>query len=433
MEDNNLEQNQDVEIIKEKMKERPISRKKLLRRTMITAAMAVIFGLIACFTFLVLEPVFSNMLYPEEEPIQVQLQEEGINEEMRPEDMLLEEETEEETEEVQSSTTVIEKVELEVSDYQKLHRKMYALAQETTKSLVTVTGVSSDVDWFDNTFESKGQTAGIIVADNGKELLVLADYAALSEAEQLQVSFFDESVATASLKQVDAHTGLAVFSILREEIPKETFSQIKIIELGGSGKNLMGSAVIAIGSPLGSGSSVIYGMITSSGNMESLVDGSYRLLTTDMYGASNASGALINLSGQVVGIVCNSAQKKDKLITAYGISDLKKVIEKLSNGQEIAELGVYGTDVTNEAYYNLNVPKGAYVTGIKMDSPAMEAGIQSGDVIVQIGDASTNTIAGLHDAVLKCTPDTRVSVTLMRQGPESYQEMIVEVTLGRAE
>ena len=58
----------DINFIKEKVKERPINRRKLLRRTVITASMAVIFGLIACFTFLVLEPVFTNWLYPEEEP-----------------------------------------------------------------------------------------------------------------------------------------------------------------------------------------------------------------------------------------------------------------------------------------------------------------------------------------------------------------------------
>ena len=61
-------QNKQSEFIIEKMKERPVNKKKLLRRTVITAAMAVIFGLIACFTFLVLEPVFSNWLYPEKEP-----------------------------------------------------------------------------------------------------------------------------------------------------------------------------------------------------------------------------------------------------------------------------------------------------------------------------------------------------------------------------
>ena len=73
-------------IMIEKIKDRPVNKKKLLRRTIITASMAVIFGLIACVTFLILEPVISNWLYPEEEPQLVVFPED--QEEMSPEEML---------------------------------------------------------------------------------------------------------------------------------------------------------------------------------------------------------------------------------------------------------------------------------------------------------------------------------------------------------
>ena len=63
-----FEQNQNYEMIRERMKERPINRKKLMRRTIITVSMAVIFGVFACLTFLLLEPVFSNLFYPEPAP-----------------------------------------------------------------------------------------------------------------------------------------------------------------------------------------------------------------------------------------------------------------------------------------------------------------------------------------------------------------------------
>ena len=158
----------DIDFIKEKVKERPVNKRKLLKRTIITASMAVIFGLIACFTFLVLEPVFSNWLYPEEDPAPVQLQEEAANEEMLPEDMVLETESEEEKESTPVTSTVVQKIDMSVSDYQKLYSNLYKLVQDAAKSMVTVTGVVSDVDWFNNTFENKGQTAGLIVADNGK-------------------------------------------------------------------------------------------------------------------------------------------------------------------------------------------------------------------------------------------------------------------------
>ena len=79
------------EFMREKIKPKPVNKKKLLRRTVITALMAVVFGLVACFTFLVLEPVISNRLYPEEEPKEVAFPEETPTEEMKPEDMLVNE------------------------------------------------------------------------------------------------------------------------------------------------------------------------------------------------------------------------------------------------------------------------------------------------------------------------------------------------------
>lgn len=430
MEDN--KQSQDIEFIKEKVKERPLNRKKLVIRTIITASMAVIFGLIACLTFLVLEPVFTNLLYPEDEPQQVELKEENIEEEMRPEDMLLEEETE--TEAPVVPQTVVEKVELEISDYQRLYRLMYALVQKASRSMVTVTGVVTDMDWFDNVYENQGQSSGLIVAENGKELLILTDSSVVDQAETLKVSFSNGVQAAAELKGRDKETGLAIVSVALEEIDQETKEGIQMAALGGSGSSLLASPVIALGRPLGSSASVIYGMVTSADTWASLSDHNVRILTTDMVGSGNASGVLINLSGQVVGIIKPGIKKNAEnknLLTAYGITDLRRIIEKLSNGQEIARLGVNGTDVPKEVSEELGVPLGAYVTGIQMDSPAMEAGIQSGDVIVKLGTAEITSFAEYQDAVMALAPETATTVTIMRQGQEEYQEMTVDVILGR--
>lgn len=421
-------QNQDIEFIKEKVKERPLNRKKLLKRTILTASMAVIFGLIACLTFLVLEPVFTNLLYPEEEPQQVELKEENINEEMRPEDMILEEETESEAPAIQQ--TVVEKVELELSDYQRLHRLMYSLTQQMAKSMVTVTGVETDMDWFDNIYENQGQTAGLIVAENGKELLILTDLATIAEADTVEVTFADGTQAEAGLKGTDQETGLAIVSVVFENIEETTRESIQTATLGGSGSSLLGSPVIAMGRPLGASASIVYGMVTSADTWVNLADHNVRTLTTDMMGSANGSGILINLSGQVVGII-RTGGKKDALITAYGISDLRRIIEKLSNGQELAHMGIMGTDVPEEVHEKLGVPMGAYVTGIRMDSPAMQAGIQSGDVIVKLGTADISSFSEYQEAMMTLSPDLSVTVKIMRQGAEEYQEMPVDVILGR--
>lgn len=430
MEEN--KQSQDIEFIKEKVKERPLNRKKLLKRTIVTASMAVIFGLIACFTFLVLEPVFTNLLYPQEETQQVELKEESINEEMRPEDMILEEETESEAPAIPQ--TVVEKVEIEISDYQRLYRLMYALVQQASKSMVTVTGVVTDMDWFDNTYENRGQASGLIVAENGKELLILTELGAVEQADSVKVTFNDGTQAAAELKGSDEETGLAIVSVVFEEIEEKTRENMETAVLGSSGSSLLASPVIAVGRPLGTSASVAYGMVTSADTWASLADHNIRVLTTDMIGSSNASGVLINLSGQVVGIIRsgnNKSTAKEAVLSAYGTADLRKIIEKLSNGQEIAHMGITGTDVPQEVSEELGVPMGAYVTGIIMDSPAMQAGIQSGDVIVKLGTADISSFSDYQEAMMSLSPDTAVTVKVMRQGQDAYQEMPIDVILGR--
>ena len=423
----------DIDFIKEKVKERPVNKRKLLKRTIITASMAVIFGLIACFTFLVLEPVFSNWLYPEEDPAPVQLQEEAANEEMLPEDMVLETESEEEKESTPVTSTVVQKIDMSVSDYQKLYSNLYKLVQDAAHSMVTVTGVVSDVDWFNNTFENKGQTAGLIVADNGKELMILTEKETVEQAEKVHVTFCDNTQVTAALKQADPTTGLAVISVNLADIGEDTKEIIKAAKLGSSnsGSGLLATPVIALGRPMGNVNSVAYGMITSMDTVLNLTDGNYRLLTTDIYGSTSGSGVIINLNGQVLGIISqrNNSSDAKNLVSALGISDLKNNIEKLSNGQAMAALGIYGTDVPEEIQESQGVPAGAYVTGIVMDSPAMVAGIQSGDVIVKMGTEEITSFQEYNKEMMSLVPDSQITITVMRQVQDEYQEMAVDVIL----
>ena len=557
MEEN--QSNQDIEFIKEKVKERPLNKKKLIKRTLLTASMAVIFGLIACLTFLVLEPVFTNLLYPEEEPRPVQLREEDIEDEMLPEDMILTEAADGVgTEAVQSGTAgvgndrggaaqgpgrqegqgpdaaqsetegdgneagagtgsadeaeagrgtgetgnaggagsadgtgeagdaadaggagnagstggeaentggagnaggtaggagnstasggtgmgalsgepeTVEKVELEMSDYQRLYRLMYALVQRNNQSMVTVTGVVTDMDWFDNIYENQGQASGLIVADNGVELLILTDNTVVEDAESLLVTFQDDVQTSAQIKGQDAQTGLAIISVVMEEIPEETRENLTMAVLGSSGSSLLATPVIAVGRPLGSATSLIYGMVTSSDSRASFVDHNVRLLTTDMMGTENSSGVLINLSGQVIGILRPMSLRREneaELLTAYGVADLRLLIEKMSNGAAVPRMGVTGSDVPVEIHTEMDVPLGAYVTNIQMDSPAMKAGIQSGDVIVELNGTELRSFSEYQETLMNLEPGMSVPVTVMRQGAEEYQEMTVDVILEEA-
>lgn len=421
--------NQDFDFMKEKIKDRPVNRKKLLRRTILTAAMAVVFGLVACLTFLVLEPVFSNWLYPEEEPDPVVFPEE--KDEMLPEDMLIDE-SEEETE----TETELPMPELEAADYQTLYDKLYIQAQESGKAMVTVTGVTSDMDWFNNPYESRGKTSGVIVANNGKEYMILVDKKPIETVEKIQVTFHGGTQAPAVLKKIDPVTGLAVITVNVGEAPEDGSGQIAVATLGSSNNpNVLASPVMALGSPYGTGNSVAYGMITSMGNVLHLPDSVYTLLMTDIYAGTDASGVLMNMRGQVIGMISQKYNDEDmkNQVCAIGISELKNTIERLSSGEIRPYVGIYGTDVTEEAEKELKVPLGAYVTEIELESPAMQAGIQSGDIITKLNGEPVTSYGDYISRLGEASPGSAVAFTVMRQGQEEYREIEISVTTDSAE
>lgn len=431
------------EFMIEKIKERPVNKKKLMRRTLITAAMAVIFGLIACFTFLVLEPIISNWLYPEEEPQIIQFPEDQV--EMSPEEMLsnmLQENSEPEQPpedvtlelEEEQIQEILSNVILDKDNYRELYNALSGYVNELNQSMVSVNCISSDVDWLNNVMESSNQIFGVIIANNGKELLILTNYSPIKKAERLTVTFYNNIRAQSYIKQYDETTDLVILAVELSGFSHEQIENIKIAELGTSNiKKLEGTPVVALGSPMGINGSIGYGIIAGQSQV-SAVDASYKLLLTDIYGSQNAGGVLFNLQGQILGIISSNRTGSDmkNLIAAYGISDLRRLIEKMSNGTPVAYMGISGVDVSNEANMEWGVPFGAYVKNISKDSPAMMAGIQPGDVIVAIGEQTVQNFSEYITILMGLEAGETVDVRLMRQSQEEYKEMTLTITLGES-
>ncbi len=435
------EQNKQSDFMIEKIKDRPVNKKKLLRRTVTTATMAVIFGLIACLTFLILEPVFSNWLYPEEEPEAVVFPQEV--DEMSPEDMLVEEDDASTIQEVVESVIldeeqiqkILDNIQLDKNHYVQLMNAMTSYTTDLSYSMVTVTGVRSDVDWLNETYESEGQTYGVIIASNGKEYLILTDGNFIKQSESTKVTFSDGTQVEAVVKQTDDQTGLAVISVLITQMPETTQKEIRVAILGSSNaKDLTRTPVIAMGCPMGIVGSVGYGMIAAPSSTLYKVDANYKLLTTDIYGSANSTGVLFNMQGQIIGIITPYRVNADmkNSVTAIGISEIRKLIENMSNGKELTYMGISGMDVTVDANKEMAVPFGAYVKEVAMDSPAMLAGIQPGDVIVEIDESSIENFNNYTAALLRLDTDKTVSVVVQRMVQDSYREMEIEITLGTA-
>ncbi len=455
----------DFDFLQEKIKERPINKKKLLKKTIITAMMAVLFGLLACLSFLLLEPVLNNWLYPEEAPEVVTFPPE--QEEMLPEDMLTEggstqpSQTVSESEEVQSTqqpsqedmpTQTIsvsdinnmpesgtheaesmlgdETQELTLKPYQTQYEELYQTYKDISSSMVTVTAVHSDVDWFNNTYQSEGTTAGVIIANNNRELLILARKSPLGVAESIRVTFCNGVNADAEIKKYDKNTDLAVFAVDLKYVGNATLDYVSVAVFGSSAPSgIVGKPVIAIGNLFGYKDNVCYGIITSKGNNVELADNEYKLITTDIYASENPSGILVSLEGEVIGMIDNSYNNSDtkNLLSAVGITELKGMITKLSNGEDIPYLGIYTQDITSQVKIEMGLPQGAYIFDIDMDSPAMLNGMQKGDIIVQVGAQEIRGPSDYMNALRAAVIDRNLKIIVQRASGDSYEEMTFTV------
>ncbi len=441
-------QHEQKEFIIEKIKERPINKKKLMRRTLITAAMAVMFGLIACFTFLLLEPVISKWLYPEEPPQMVLFPEDP--EEMSPEDMLSDtmqnmqnmQNKEEQTPPDPESITldegqiedILSKVVLDKESYLELYGALSDFTGELEKSMVTVSGFISETEWMETYMESSRQTSGVIVANTEKELLMLVSYEPISDAEFLVVEFFNQLQVEAYIKQAHAGVGLAIVAVDLEGVSEQYTKDITVATLGSTNSLwLRGQPVIALGSPTGSIETVAYGMIVGE-DLHYMEDFQYKMLHTDIIGSSKAGGFLFNLQGKLIGVITNVGKEDhvEYMISAYGISDLRKLIEKLSNQIPVPYLGVVGREISDKVNRELQVPLGIYVSEVAKNSPAMLAGIQQGDIIIKMNGYNMQKMARFSTELLQTEAGQTITVVLMRQSQEEYKEMTLSIVLDKA-
>lgn len=422
-----MDNQQNFEFITEKVKERPINKKKLIRKTLLTVSMAAIFGIIACLTFALLEPIINNWLHPQEkiEKIEIPL----VSEEILPEDMLEHEEAAT-SEEVLNS--IKNEMQLDTKDYQKLYQSIHNLVLSVQSAEVTITGVSTEVDLFQSAYESTAKSIGYIFAQTSSEIMIMAEYDSVLQNESLEITFIDGSRETASIRGVDTNTNLAVLTVDKKDMSLSTQDVIGYLNLGSSSlSTLIASPVIAMGSPLGH-RSVVYGMITSVDTVISMADRNYKLLTTDIYGSEEASGILMDLNGKVVGIIHqnHNAEGMENLISALGISEIKVALQRISNGDENAYIGIRGADLPTEVSKTKDVPVGVYVTEIEMGSPAMEAGIQSGDIIIRMDKSKIITFADYGKVLNTWTPGETKDIYLMRKGQDGYKSAKVQIVVG---
>ena len=409
--------------IREIVKKKPLDKRGLLRKILSLAGAAVLAGVVASFVFVWMVPVAERMVNGDSSRVSF------------PED---EEETSTSSQSVTDSSQPAQETpmpasqpEIGLEEYRQLYKDMLAVAEKPKRALVTVVGISSEMDYFNQNYENQKQISGLLAADNGQDLFILTEYRVVENVERIQVTFYDGSTVDAIYQRHDANTGLTILKVGLSELEDSTREGIELAPLGSSYGVTQGEPVMAIGSPMGYSDSVAYGVITSVTNKISTLDTEYNLLTTDINGSGEGSGVLINLDGEIIGIIAQSYSTEDKdIITALAVSQIKDLIESLSNDEARPYIGIKGQDVTAQISHRTGIPKGVLVTAVQADSPAMLAGMKEYDVVVKIGEDEISSFRQYRDRLNQLTPGQTVILTAMRRGAEGYAEVEFEVTVG---
>ena len=414
--------NEEFSFMNEKIKDKPFYKKKWVKILASTVVLAVVFGLISSAVFSKVSDWIENKK-EQEAMTDIEIPQDTAEDSAAPEV------TDSETEPSVSETIVVDP-QITMEDYMVLYASFRGLAKDVQKSLVTVTALNNDVDWFNEEYQNLGQCSGMIVGDNGVELLVLTKYSDIESCDGINVTFIDDTIVNAVLKKYDVTTDLAVISINLTDISDNTKAKIVKATLGNSIRLEAGTPVLAIGRADGSEDSMKVGTLTSTHNKQSVVDAEYTILVTDMMKNAGADGILINLNGEVIGIMQEQhlSSNMENVLTAYGISDIKSLLEHLSNNQDIAYLGIKGISVTNEALKS-GVPSGVYVTEVQIDSPAMKGGIQSGDVIQAINGQKVLSMSELSDVLSRLSNRQNITLEVRRLTRDGYKKTNYQTSL----
>jgi serine protease Do len=291
------------------------------------------------------------------------------------------------------------------------------------------------------TYESESCGSGIIIGQSDSELLICTNNHVVEDATELTVGFVDGEVYSAVVKGADSSSDLAVVSVSLSDISDDTLDQIKIAQIGDSDDLLIGEQVVAIGNALGYGQSVTTGIVSALNRTIDLDGYDIGLIQTDAaINPGNSGGALLDMNGHVIGI--NSAKASETGVEGMGyaipISYAKPILEELMNKktrtevvdeEDSAFIGITGQSVSSDMSSLYGIPQGIYLTEVQSDSPADEAGLYKGDVIVKFDGESVTSMEGLKNILQYYAAGETVTITVARQS-NGYEEEKVDLVLG---
>lgn len=265
--------------------------------------------------------------------------------------------------------------------------------------------------------------SGFIISKDG---YILTNNHVVEGADEIIIRLNDRREYTAEVIGMDARSDLALLRINAGDLPSVEFGESKSLKVG--------EWVLAIGSPFGFDYSVTAGIVSAIGR--NLPRDSYvPFIQTDVaINPGNSGGPLFNLDGQVVGINSQIYSRTGGfmgLSFAIPIDVALEVVKQLKDQGYVDRgwLGVLIQEISRDLAesFGLDKSSGALVAKVMPDSPAAEAGLQAGDVILSFDDIAINKASDLPPLVGRTKVGSVVPLAVMRNGEKIEKQLIIRV------
>ncbi len=328
---------------------------------------------------------------------------------------------------IEESQTVNEASTLDTSTDSNIIKTLDEASQNTVDiikkvkpSVACITSVTQGVDFFNQIYESEGSGSGIVFYKDSENAYIVTNNHVISGASKVTISLNECDLVSASLVGKDSSADLAVISVSLSDLAAVGVTDVQVAEFGDSDSVQIGETVIAIGNALGKGNTATKGIISNTAKDIQFTSATLNVLQTDAaINPGNSGGALVNSSGQVIGINTAKIASTDVEGVGYSISSnsAKETIEKLVNNTDTPALGVSVVTVTEETAAQNNLPTaGVLITEVTQGGSAYASGLQAGDIITSFNNQPMFTKEQLVSAVQQCKIGDSVEVNIVRNG-----------------
>jgi len=258
--------------------------------------------------------------------------------------------------------------------------------------------------------------SGVIVSSNG---YILTNNHVVDHATTVTVILPDKHEYKAQVVGADPKTDIAVLKV--------DAGPLTPITIGDSNKVQVGDYVLAVGNPFGVGKTVTMGIVSATGRANLGIEDYEDFIQTDAsINPGNSGGALVNDRGELIGIntaiLAHGSEGNQGIGFAVPVSVARNVMDQIIKDGKVtrAYLGVMAQEVTPDIAKAFHEPevRGALIGDVTPNSPAQKAGLEKGDIILDINGQPVTNSAELRIHVSLMAPGTKVDVKVFRDGAE---------------